>query len=50
MITKSEVKALNNSVKIKLDGEWVYTGIENVEINGVLPLKGLFNGGKHIKI
>jgi hypothetical protein len=36
MITKSELKALNNAVKIKLDGEWVYTEIDNVEIGGVL--------------
>ena len=38
MITKSELKALNNAVKIKLDGEWVYTELDNVEIGGV-PLK-----------
>ena len=46
MITKSEVKALNNSVKIKLDGEWVYTELDNVEIGGI-PLKDFIKTVEH---
>lgn len=32
MDTKSEVKAVNNSVKVKINGEWVYRSFEDIKI------------------
>lgn len=42
MVTKSVVKAVDNSVQVKLNGEFVYVPIDDVKVGG-MPLKSFMS-------